>query len=197
MAVLTASYRANRMQIYGLLYPHLPVHAYDGDNRTCAFESFPGRSSVVCRSQKMNNIKAVGPKPFLCDDYSTGSNEFHAEENDWRVTLDRLLVLASIAIVGVFLANVLHPNHFMLTACFAWAGLWATAKLSEEGSYFVAPILVFLNLVCWTESFIALPIAALTIGLSQEFPVDESMREALRLSGLTGAAITLLLMLVG
>ena len=143
----------------------------------------------------MNNINTVGAKPILCDDYPTEITGDQYKESDWRVTLDRLLVIAAITVIGVFLANVLHPNHFTLTACFAWAGLWATEKLSEKTCYIVAPILVFLNLVCWSESFIALPIAALTIGLSQDFQVDESMREALRLSGLTGAAITLLCML--
>ncbi len=143
----------------------------------------------------MNNINAVGAKPFLCDDYSTVRDETPATKTSWRVTLDRLLVIGSITVIGVFLANVLNPNHFILTACFAWMGLWATEKLSEKNSYVVAPILVFLNLICWMESFIALPLAALTVGLSQDLPVDEGMREALRLSGLTGAAITLLCML--
>ena len=140
-------------------------------------------------------MNAVSSHPFIRDDYSNSEKVSPTEKIDWKVTLDRTLVLLSLTIIGVCLATALHPNHFMLTAVFGWLGLWGTNRLSAENSYRVAPVLVFLNLVCWPESYIALPIAALTVGLSQDFQVDESVREALRLSGLTGAAITLLCML--
>ncbi len=143
----------------------------------------------------MNNMNAVSAHPFIRDDYSNSENAAPTVKTDWKTILDRVLVLVSLTIIGVCLVTALHPNHFMLTAVFGWLGLWATNRLSAENSYRVAPALVFLNLVCWPESYIALPIAALTVGLSQDFQVDESVREALRLSGLTGAAITLLCML--
>lgn len=143
----------------------------------------------------MNNMHAVSAHPFIRDDYSNSVNESPTAKTDWKVILDRILVLVSLTIIGVCLATALNPSHFMLTAVFGWLGLWATSRLSAKNSYRVAPALVFLNLVCWPEAYIALPIAALTVGLSQDFQVDESVREALRLSGLTGAAITLLCML--
>jgi hypothetical protein len=143
----------------------------------------------------MNNMNAVSAHPFIRDDYSNSEKVSPTVKTDWKTTLDRVLILVSLSIIGVCLATALHPNHFMLTAVFGWLGLWATNRLSAANSYRVAPALVFLNLVCWPEAYIALPIAALTVGLSQDFQVDESVREALRLSGLTGAAITLLCML--
>lgn len=143
----------------------------------------------------MNNVNAVGAHPFVRDGYSKSKTVPPPEKTDWKVTLDRLLVLLALTIIGVFLASVLHPNHFMLTAVFGWSGLWATNRLSVKSSEMLIPLLVFLNLVSWPESFISLPIAALTIGLAQDFPVDECLREAMRLAGLTCAAITLLCML--
>ena len=143
----------------------------------------------------MNNINTVSANSFNRDNYAASSIASPEGRTNWKVTLDRMLVLVCLTIVGVCLASALHPNHFMLTAVFGWLGLWAANRLSPESSYRVAPVLVFLNLVCFPESFIALPIAALTIGLSSDFQVDEGLREALRLSGLTGAAITLLCML--
>ncbi len=143
----------------------------------------------------MNNINAVGGHPFIRDGYSNAKTKQPAAKTDWKVTLDRLLVLFAIAVIGVFLASILHPNHFMLTALFGWSGLLATNKLTRQNSERLIPLLVFLNLVSWPQSFIALPIAALTVGLSQDFPVDECLRESMRLSGLTCTALTLLLML--
>jgi hypothetical protein len=143
----------------------------------------------------MNNMNAVSAHPFIRDDYSKSENASPPVKTNWKTILDRILVLVSLTIIGVCLSTALHPNHFMLTAVFGWLGLWATNRLSAENSYRVAPALVFLNLVCFPEAYIALPVAALTVGLSQDFQVDESVREALRLSGLTGAAITLLCML--
>jgi hypothetical protein len=143
----------------------------------------------------MNNTHAAGTYLLIREEYSEPVVEPIAERSDLKVTIDRLLVLSSITIIGVFLASVLHPNHFMLTACWGWAGLLVTDRLSERNAYRVAPLLIFLNLVSFPEGFIALPLAALTVGLSQDFQIDDSMREAMRLSGLTGAALTLLCML--
>lgn len=143
----------------------------------------------------MNNTHAAGTHLLVRDQYSNSKVAPPAANTDWKVTVDRLLVLLSITIIGVFLASVLHPNHFMLTACWGWAGLWVTDRLSEKNAYRVAPILIFLNLICFPEAFIALPLAALTVALAQDFQVDDSVREAMRLSGLTGAALTLLCIL--
>lgn len=109
-----------------------------------------------------------------------------------KVALDRFLIMASVSIIALLLLSVLHPNHFCLTACFGWAGLFVTDRLSRRASLMVAPILIFFNLLVWPESFIALPLAALTIGLASEFNVDDCIRDAMRLSGLTCAALTLL-----
>ncbi|HNB21378.1 MAG TPA: hypothetical protein PKZ32_03120 [Candidatus Melainabacteria bacterium] len=143
----------------------------------------------------MNNTRVASTYLLIREENPVAEVVPTAEKSDLKVTIDRLLVLASIAIIGVFLAWVLHPNHYMLTACWGWAGLWVTDRLSERNAYRVAPLLIFLNLISFPEGFIALPIAALTLGLSQDFQVDESMREAMRLAGLTGAALTLLCML--
>jgi hypothetical protein len=143
----------------------------------------------------MNNTHAAGTHLLLRDEYTESKVESPTANTDWKVTVDRLLVLLSITIIGVFLASELNPNHFMLTACWGWSGLLVTERLSQKNAYRVAPLLVFLNLVCFPEAFIALPLAALTVGLSQDFQVDDSTREAMRLSGLTGAALTLLCML--
>lgn len=145
----------------------------------------------------MSNINALDvPSSFRGDIFMQGAVA-PAPCSTWKVILDRSLVVITVSIVGVFLLSVLHPSHFALTAAFGLAGLWATKRLSSDSAYKVAPFLVALNLVAWPEEVIALPVAALTIGLALEFPVDECLREAMRLSGLTGAAITLLCMLVG
>lgn len=109
-----------------------------------------------------------------------------------KVLVDRILIVISISIISLLLFTVLNPHHFFLTACFAWAGMWASDKLTRHTNIYLAPFLIFLNLVSWPESFVALPIAALTIGLASELAIDECSRDALRLSGLTCAALTLL-----
>jgi hypothetical protein len=61
----------------------------------------------------MNNTHAAGTYLLIREEYSEPVVEPIAERSDLKVTIDRLLVLSSITIIGVFLASVLHPNHFI------------------------------------------------------------------------------------
>ncbi len=141
------------------------------------------------------NTNALDVQRFIRGDSYLPQVESKDYAADRKVELDRFLIMASISIIAFLLLSVLNPYHFVLTAAYGWAGLWATDRLSRKSAMAVAPILIVLNLGCWSQSFIALPLAALTIGLAADFPIDECSRDALRLSGLTCAALTLLCML--
>jgi len=143
----------------------------------------------------MNSFHVLNVQSYFKSDFLATKTETPEEVLARKISFDRFLIMASVSIIAFLLLTVLHPNHFCLTACFGWSGLFVTDRLSRRSSLFVAPVLIFFNLVVWPESFIALPLAALTIGLASEFRVDDCLRDAMRLSGLTCAALSLLCML--
>lgn len=168
-----------------------------------------GRTEFICKKassvealdfhwrQPMNSFHVLNVQSFFKSErFASKSAVLEAETSEdaleRKVALDRFLIMASVSIIALLLLSVLHPNHFCLTACFGWAGMFVADRLSRRASMMVAPALIFINLIVWPESFIALPIAALTIGLASDFNVDDCIRDAMRLSGLACAALTLL-----
>ena len=104
----------------------------------------------------------------------------------------RLLLVLYLAGTGLLLAAALDVHVTILIIAFACCGLWASPRLSRKSSAMVTPILVLLNLICWREAFLALPIAALTIALAYRFSVSQDCRDFLKLSGIVGGSLTLI-----
>ncbi|MBA3859291.1 MAG: hypothetical protein C0507_20500 [Cyanobacteria bacterium PR.3.49] len=163
-----------------------------------------GRTEFICEKASsvealefhwrhpMNSFHVLNVQSLFKSEMFATKTETNEDALARKVSLDRFLIMASVSIIALLLLSVLHPNHFCLTACFGWAGMFVSDRLSRRSSMLVAPVLIFFNLLVWPESYIALPLAALTIGLASEFNVDDCIRDAMRLSGLTCAALTLL-----
>ena len=107
-------------------------------------------------------------------------------------TSKQVLLLEYVACSALLLAVALDIQITILIVSFFSCGLWASHRLSRKSSMMLTPIFVLFNLILWREAFLALPIAALTIAIAQRFPVQESWRDFLKLSGVVGASLALI-----
>ncbi len=103
----------------------------------------------------------------------------------------RLLVASYLVCTGLLLASALDVHIIILMLAFSCCGLWASARLSSKSCAMITPILVLLNLICWREAFLALPLAALTVAIAHRFSVSQNSRDLLKLSGMVGGSLTL------
>lgn len=104
----------------------------------------------------------------------------------------RLLFVSYLGSTALLLAAALDVHIVILIVAFSCCGLWASPRLSSKSSAIVTPILILLNLICWREAFLALPIAALTIAIAHRFSVSQNRRDLLRLSGIVGGSLALI-----
>ncbi len=143
----------------------------------------------------MNSINAIFVPTFVngSDFYSNLAT--FGTRCAQSLAVRRLLLAAYLGGTGLLLAAALDVQIVILIVAFACCGLWASPRLSSRSSAMVTPILVLLNLICWREAFLALPIAALTIALAHRFSVSQNCRDFLKLSGIVGGSLTLIFIL--
>ncbi len=139
----------------------------------------------------MNSINAL-----LVPTFANGSDFFsslatYGARCAQSLAIRRLLCASYIVGTGLLLAAAVDVHVVILILVFSCCGLWASPRLSSRSSAMVAPMLVLLNLICWREAFLALPIAALTIAIAHRFSVSQNSRDLLRLSGIVGGSLAL------
>lgn len=139
----------------------------------------------------MNSINALHIPTFENASDFFPSLATHVARYGTSLAVRRLLVASYLVGTGLLLASVLDVHIIVLMLAFTCCGLWASARLSSKSSAMVTPILVLLNLICWREAFLALPIAALTVALAHRFSVSQKCRDFLQLSGIVGGSLTL------
>ncbi|MCC7528408.1 MAG: hypothetical protein IT342_07795 [Candidatus Melainabacteria bacterium] len=143
----------------------------------------------------MNSINALLVPTFVSGSDSFSNLATFGVRCAQSLAVRRLLLATYLGGTGLLLAAALDIQTIILIVAFACCGLWASPRLSSRSSAMVTPILILLNLICWREAFLALPIAALTIALAHRFSVNQNCRDFLKLSGIVGASLTLIVIL--
>lgn len=144
----------------------------------------------------MNSINVPLVSTLIGDSDFFSNTVGHLKQSVQAFAFRRALVAGYLACSGLLLILALDAHITMLSVSFACCGLWASKRISSKGAAIVVPILMLFNLILWSEAFLALPVAALTMAIQIRLPVNQRSREFLKLSGILGGSATILLMFV-